>query len=80
MPKPLDAGDAALQIAYHGADKDLGGKVAVDDSDCFEGPAARLIKACMAYVTGAAARMISERFGDGPVDGKIQAHVITAVY
>jgi hypothetical protein len=52
----------------------------VDDSDCFEGPAARLIEACMAYVTGAAARMISERFGDEPVDGKIQAHVITAVY
>ena len=34
----------------------------------------------LADVTGAAARMISERFGDGPVDGKIQAHVITAVY
>lgn len=28
--------------------------------------------------TEAASRRISERFGDGPVDGKIQAHVITA--
>lgn len=31
-------------------------------------------------VTEAAARRISEQFGDGPVDGKIQAHVITACY
>jgi SAM-dependent methyltransferase len=30
--------------------------------------------------TQAAARRISERFGDGPVDGKIQAHVITAIH
>jgi SAM-dependent methyltransferase len=34
----------------------------------------------LAEATEAAARGISERFGDGPVDGKIQAHVITAVY
>ena len=34
----------------------------------------------LAEATEAAARRISERFGDGPVDGKIQAHVITAVY
>ena len=33
---------------------------------------------CLAEATEAAARRISERFGDGPVDGKIQAHVITA--
>jgi SAM-dependent methyltransferase len=33
----------------------------------------------LAEATEAAARRISERFGDGPVDGKIQAHVITAV-
>jgi SAM-dependent methyltransferase len=32
----------------------------------------------LAEATAAAARKISERFGDGPVDGKIQAHVITA--
>ncbi len=34
----------------------------------------------LAEATEAAARGISERFGEGPVDGKIQAHVITAVY
>jgi SAM-dependent methyltransferase len=33
----------------------------------------------LAEATEAAARRISERFGGGPVDGKIQAHVITAV-
>jgi ubiquinone/menaquinone biosynthesis C-methylase UbiE len=33
----------------------------------------------LAEATAAAARKISERFGDGPVDGKIQAHVITAI-
>ena len=32
----------------------------------------------LAEATAAAARRISERFGDGPVDGKMQAHVITA--
>jgi ubiquinone/menaquinone biosynthesis C-methylase UbiE len=36
--------------------------------------ASRLVEA-----TAAAARRISERFGDGPVDGKMQAHVITAI-
>ena len=34
----------------------------------------------LAEATEAAARAISERFGNGLVDGKIQAHVITAVY
>ena len=33
----------------------------------------------LAEATAAAARKISERFGDGPVDGKMQAHVITAI-
>lgn len=33
----------------------------------------------LAEATAAAARRISERFGDGPVDGKMQAHVITAI-
>lgn len=33
----------------------------------------------LAEATEAAARRISERFGERPVDGKIQAHVITAV-
>ena len=34
----------------------------------------------LAEATETAARRISKRFGEGPVDGKIQAHVITAVY
>jgi SAM-dependent methyltransferase len=34
----------------------------------------------LAEATEAATRRISERFGKGPVDGKIQAHVITASY
>ena len=34
----------------------------------------------LAEATEAAARRIGERFGDGPVDGKIQAHVVTAVF
>ena len=33
----------------------------------------------LAEATAAAARRISEQFGDGPVDGKMQAHVITAI-
>jgi SAM-dependent methyltransferase len=33
----------------------------------------------LAEATQAAARRLADRFGDGPVDGKIQAHVITAV-
>lgn len=37
------------EIAFHGADKTEDGKVDADFSDCFEGPAARLIEACMAY-------------------------------
>jgi SAM-dependent methyltransferase len=32
----------------------------------------------LAEATEAAARRIAERFGEGPVDGKIQAHVVTA--
>ena len=33
----------------------------------------------LAEATAAAARRISERFGNGPVDGKMQAHVVTAI-
>jgi hypothetical protein len=33
----------------------------------------------LAEATELAARQITERFGDGPVDGKIQAKVITAI-
>ena len=36
--------------------------------------ASRLVEA-----KAAAARKLSERFGDGPVDGKMQAHLITAI-
>jgi hypothetical protein len=32
----------------------------------------------LAEATELAARRIAARFGDGPVDGKIQAHIITA--
>ena len=37
------------EIAHHGADKDHDGKLSVDDTDCFEVTAARLIEACVAY-------------------------------
>ena len=34
--------------------------------------------AAMAEATSACARAIAERFGAGPVDGKIQAHIVIA--
>lgn len=40
------------EIAYHGADKDHNDKLYLDRADCFEGPAARLIEACLSYFGG----------------------------